>query len=147
MILKVGATGPAVRHRQHQLKKLGYYMGKLDGVFGQGTRTAVIKFQSANGLTADGIIGPATGAVLDRLAGHRHNGMMGMTLRLGSQGRHVTMMQGRLKMLGYYSGNADGLFGKQTEAAVKAFQSANGLTPDGIVGPKTMMALHSASRM
>jgi peptidoglycan hydrolase-like protein with peptidoglycan-binding domain len=145
MILKVGSTGPAVRHRQHQLKKLGYYMGRPDGVFGQGTRSAVISFQAANGLAADGIIGPATGAVLDRLAGHRHSGT-GTLIRLGSRGGAVTMVQSRLKMLGYYAGNVDGIFGGQTEAAVKAFQSASGLTPDGIVGPQTMRALHTASR-
>jgi peptidoglycan hydrolase-like protein with peptidoglycan-binding domain len=145
MILKVGSTGPAVRHRQHQLKKLGYYMGRPDGIFGQGTRSAVISFQAANGLAADGIIGPATGAVLDRLAGLGHIGT-GTLTRLGSRGGAVTMVQSRLKMLGYNVGNVDGIFGGQTEAAVKAFQSASGLTPDGIVGPQTMRALRTASR-
>lgn len=45
---------------QQKLKELGYYKGSVDGVFGQGTRGAVIAFQKANGLTADGIVGEKT---------------------------------------------------------------------------------------
>ncbi len=49
---------------QQKLKELGYYKGSIDGVYGQGTRSAVIAFQKANGLTADGIVGPKTASVL-----------------------------------------------------------------------------------
>lgn len=45
---------------QQKLKELGYYKGSVDGVFGQGTRGAVIAFQKENGLTADGIVGEKT---------------------------------------------------------------------------------------
>ncbi len=77
MLLKVGSRGPMVRHHQHQLKMLGYYTGAVDGIFGQGTRAAVVKFQSEHGLQADGRLGPATMTVLNRVAGHHHmHGMM-----------------------------------------------------------------------
>lgn len=49
---------------QQKLKELGYYKGSVDGVYGQGTRSAVIAFQKANGLSADGIVGPKTASVL-----------------------------------------------------------------------------------
>lgn len=50
----------------------------------------------------------------------------------------VLFVQTRLKQLGYNPGVVDGIFGKKTEDAVKAFQKREGLTDDGIVGPKTM---------
>ncbi|HLY58165.1 MAG TPA: GH25 family lysozyme [Stellaceae bacterium] len=53
----------------------------------------------------------------------------------------VLDIQTRLKALGFDPGTLDGEMGPQTEAAIKAFQAANGLTPDGIVGPLTLAAL------
>lgn len=45
---------------QQKLKELGFYTGKVDGVYGSGTRNAVIQFQKSKGLTADGVVGNAT---------------------------------------------------------------------------------------
>lgn len=59
----------------------------------------------------------------------------GGSLRVGSKGEDVQRVQ---KALGIA---ADGDFGPGTERAVKAWQSANGLTPDGVVGPKTLAKL------
>lgn len=59
-VLRQGATGGEVKEVQRRLKKWGYYNGSVDGVFGAGTRAAVIAFQKKNGLTADGIVGTAT---------------------------------------------------------------------------------------
>lgn len=64
-------------------------------------------------------------------------------IRRGDSGPDVVMLQKRLSNLGYAAGTTDGLFGRQTEAAVKAFQAANGLYPDGIVGDGTWSALRS----
>ena len=55
-----GDTGQAVRTIQDKLKRWGYYDGSVDGIFGSGTASAVRYFQRSNGLTADGIVGPAT---------------------------------------------------------------------------------------
>lgn len=59
----------------------------------------------------------------------------------GSYGTTVTEIQKKLKDWGYYSGEADGIYGSATEAAVKKFQAKNGLTADGITGSATLAAL------
>lgn len=55
-----GSTGAEVRTIQDKLKRWGYYDGNVDGIFGSGTRKAVVSFQKKNGLTPDGIVGPNT---------------------------------------------------------------------------------------
>ena len=59
-ILRQGAKGGEVKEVQRRLKLWGYYKGSVDGVFGSGTRSAVISFQKKNGLKADGVVGKAT---------------------------------------------------------------------------------------
>ena len=59
-VLKTGSRGSEVKEVQRRLKKWGYYNGSVDGVFGAGTKKAVIAFQKKNGLTADGVVGKAT---------------------------------------------------------------------------------------
>lgn len=59
-----GQSGETVRRMQQKLKQWGYYTGTVDGVFGQGTYDAVIRFQQKNGLTADGVAGTATLAAM-----------------------------------------------------------------------------------
>ena len=59
----------------------------------------------------------------------------------GSSGATVTEIQTRLKNWGYYDGAVDGVYGSRTEAAVRWFQNANGLTPDGQAGTQTLAAL------
>lgn len=66
-------------------------------------------------------------------------------LKLGSKGQDVRKLQQRLRELGYYSGSADGDFGKATESAVKSFQSRNGLTADGKVGKATFDKVYSSN--
>ena len=60
------------------------------------------------------------------------------TLRRGATGDHVKTLQAKLGV------EQAGIFGPQTEAAVRAFQRDHGMVPDGIVGPKTWVALDSA---
>ena len=61
--------------------------------------------------------------------------------KYGSTGSEVTQIQTQLKRWGYYSGAIDGIYGSKTLAAVKWFQSKNGLTVDGIAGTKTLQAM------
>ena len=59
----------------------------------------------------------------------------------GSRGNEVRRIQTKLKQLGYYNGNIDGIFGSDTKKAVIKFQKNCGLTADGIAGPKTLLYL------
>ena len=68
----------------------------------------------------------------------------GETLETGATGAEVTALQEALKELGFYTGTVDGDFGEGTAAAVGAFQRANGLGDDGVVGPATAEAITDA---
>ncbi|MBQ5926917.1 MAG: peptidoglycan-binding protein, partial [Clostridia bacterium] len=59
-VLRQGSKGSDVKEVQRRLKQWGYYDGSVDGVFGAGTKAAVVAFQKKNGLKADGIVGKAT---------------------------------------------------------------------------------------
>ncbi|MBZ4415047.1 peptidoglycan-binding protein [Myxococcus sp. RHSTA-1-4] len=63
-ILKEGSRGDAVKELQMLLARAGFSAGAADGIFGAMTKTAVMNFQRARGLTVDGIVGPATWAAL-----------------------------------------------------------------------------------
>ena len=65
--------------------------------------------------------------------------------RFGSRGDEVRQIQTRLKKWGYYTGAVDGIFGTQTQKAVRYFQQKNGLAVDGIAGPKTLAAMGISS--
>ena len=57
---KYGSRGEEVKQIQTKLKRWGYYSGNVDGIYGSKTVNAVKYFQRKNGLTVDGIAGPAT---------------------------------------------------------------------------------------
>ncbi len=65
----------------------------------------------------------------------------------GSRGEEVRKIQTKLKNWGYYNGSVDGVYGWQTESAVRSFQKKNGLSVDGVAGTKTLnaMGIYSSS--
>lgn len=67
-------------------------------------------------------------------------------LKVGSSGKDVTELQGRLKYLGFFDGKIDGQFGTATKDAVTWFQWKFGMKSDGIVGAKTKLKLWEASK-
>ena len=147
--LKLNSKGTDVRNLQQDLTTLGYYWAEITGNFGAKTETAVKRFQEENGLTADGVAGTKTlnaiAAAVARKGGTpASGGSAGTTLKLNSQGTKVSQLQTDLKQLGYYYAEITGNFGEKTEAAVKAFQKAKGLTADGVAGKKTLNAIAAA---
>ncbi|MFT3843090.1 MAG: peptidoglycan-binding protein [Myxococcaceae bacterium] len=145
-MLSIGARGPAVADLQRRLAAAGFSPGAADGVFGPMTQRAVVNFQRAHGLAADGIAGPRTeaalrggGAAPARPASGGGGG--GSVLREGSRGAQVATLQRALASKGFSPGVADGVFGPMTQRAVMSFQRAHGLSVDGVVGPQTWGAL------
>lgn len=61
--------------------------------------------------------------------------------KYGSKSNEVRQIQTKLKELGYFNDQVDGVFGAKTQSAVKSFQKAKGLNADGIAGPQTLKAL------
>jgi len=148
-LLVLGSKGTAVIKLQKRLMELDYDCGVTgaDGSFGQATQNAVIKFQKNNGLTPDGKVGPKTWDKLNSSNPVKGSGTNSDVLREGSQGESVIKLQERLIALNYNCGTtgADGKFGRNTTLAVIKFQKINGLTPDGLAGPKTLSSLYSDS--
>jgi murein L,D-transpeptidase YcbB/YkuD len=139
-VLKRGANSGwpkvTVRSLQYLLAAHGAKL-KVDGVFGQQTRVAVVAFQRSRHLTADGVAGPATWRALL------------VTLSRGSSGPAVRAVQDQANFRNGRNGhslNVDGRYGQQTAAWVRAFQHAvaqeiPGFPVNGVVGALTWQAL------
>jgi len=157
---------------QRLLLQHGCNPNGLDGVFGAGTRGAVIRFQVLKGALADGVVGPRTVALLLANAESNANaniavnidepapipiaqqaqGSSGVShlrpagsyqmLSKGSSGAAVTALQTALRTLGYYTGGITGNYDTATVSAVKAFQANNRTGVDGIAGSATQTILY-----
>lgn len=161
-LLASGSTGAAVSQLQATLKLLGFYSGEISGSYSAATQAAVAQFQTAAGISADGITGPSTWAKLlpapDAVASipasqipapavtqqTKPEASEPPILRPGIEGTAVSQLQQELATLGYYKGAIDGGYGESTQAAVRAFQADKGLVVDAIVGPSTWDALTQA---
>ncbi|MEK7063840.1 MAG: peptidoglycan-binding protein, partial [Patescibacteria group bacterium] len=150
--MKLGASGEAVRLVQVRLRELGYLTAEPTGYFGPLTHAAVVAFQTASGIDPIGVVGPKTKAALvvatpstvPITASEQANvGTLVSTLAVGSRGTEVATLQSILKNAGYFHFDITDYFGPLTKAAVIAFQTANGIEPIGIVGPKTRAALNT----
>ena len=146
--LQSGSSGKKVKQLQQRLIELGWLDGTADGEYGGATEAAVKAFQKKMGLWSDGIAGPDTQAKLYSSSASKSSSpvaSIGETLEEGMNGDAVRALQKKLKSLGYYTGTVDGDYGSGTVEAVKAFQSANGLTVDGKAGTKTLNAIYGSS--
>jgi murein L,D-transpeptidase YcbB/YkuD len=124
-----------VRSLQYLLRARGASIA-VDGVFGSGTRAAVVAFQRSHGLTADGVAGAGTWRALI------------ITVRQGSTGNAVRAVQDQINFRNLRGGrtlSVDGIFGPSTRRAVVAFQQGIGLPADGTVGPATWPPLVNES--
>ena len=155
--LRYDMRSDAVLKLQQDLSKLGYYSGTISGHFGSKTEAAVMSFQKANGLSADGIAGSKTLAKIATALGNSSSSSSSNSsssnsssssassslLKQGTKSEAVRTLQQNLKTLGYYTGSVTGNFGSLTKEAVYSFQKANGLSADGVAGEKTLSAISS----
>lgn len=145
-LYRLGDEGNAVRDIQDRLAALGF-AAPIDqrGSFDPATRDAVVAFQRAKGLDADGIVGPDTWRSLYE-AGYRLGDRLIFMRRPMIRGEDVAELQARLNTLGFDSGKVDGIFGPDTERAVIEFQHNRGLAEDGRVGPEVVTEISLVTR-
>jgi peptidoglycan hydrolase-like protein with peptidoglycan-binding domain len=130
-----GDSEHPVQTLQHLLRAHGQRV-TVDGIFGPHTTAAVRAFQQSKGLAVDGDVGPLTWAAII------------VQVKRGDTGDAVRGVQEEFQFRNL-SGDPtigvqiDGIFGPDTDAAVRGFQEALGLAVDGIVGPLTWRALIS----
>jgi peptidoglycan hydrolase-like protein with peptidoglycan-binding domain len=132
--IREGDTGDAVRRLQRAIRRLPGPDLVVDGIFGHETRRAVREFQQANGLSVDGVVGPATWHALP-------DGGPMPVLAEGSDGHVVrnlqTVLHDGVSNWGTGPGPRDGQFGPRTRASVEAFQRWGRVSADGVVGDRT----------
>lgn len=138
-VLKEGMSGSQVTSLQKDLKTLGYLSVSPTGYYGSLTEAAVKKLQGSNGLLQDGIAGPNTFSLINKMLRERSvtRSSSGTTLKEGMSGSRVTSLQKDLKTLGYLSVSPTGYYGSLTTAAVKKLQGKYGLLQDGVAGSNT----------
>jgi SpoIID/LytB domain protein len=166
-VLKSGLKGDDVKNLQKALVVLGYKNISVNGVFDSNTLTAVKDLQQKNKLAADGIAGKATVTLINTKLKSLGSTTPTPTtttpaatpkapvvtslqvkanLKKGMKGTDVKNLQNALNSLSYNVGVADGIFGAQTENAIKAFQKAFKLSVTGIVDIKTANKINERLR-
>ena len=133
-----GKTDFNVAAVQARLKTLGYYRSTVDGMWGKGTLTAVMRYQSDGGLAVDGVVG---GGTARKLGITLYNVEKSGGIVKGKTAENIRKLQTALKSIGYYTSTVDGAWGRRTMCAVMSYQSDHGLTVDGVGGSATEKAL------
>jgi LysM repeat protein len=134
----LAAQRSSVAALQVALRSKGFYAGSVDGISGPQTRDALLRFQRKHGIRATGKVGMATRCKLGRLG----TPLLGQRqLATGRVGWDVAALEFRLRAFGLPAKRVDGRFDAATRAALRRFQHARGLTPDGVAGAKTFRAL------
>ena len=153
-LLRRGAVGPAVAEIKTTLAALGLLPTvnerqdnhHSDGrVFDAAVEHAVRAFQQRRGLITDGVVGPATYRELRDASWSLGDRPLAYLVSQPLTGDDVYALQERLLELGYDAGRPDGLFGRQTEHALRTFQRDYGLSADGMCGHETLRALRQLS--
>ena len=142
--LRRGDKGSRVTTLQKMLYDLKFDI-VVDGDFGARTERALKHFQATHGLTADGIATAAIAGLLETAIRKKeapdNKQTDGVYVKKGAAGAVVVALQKALNRKGTVAVAEDGVFGKDTVTALKAFQAKAGLTSDGVAGPQTFRAL------
>lgn len=129
-IYRQGDTGAAVHQIKRRMAVENLFSGTVDSTFDVQLTYDVKRYQAAEGTRIDGLVGPATWSLLFPV----------VKKQVGQQSG-AKAVQALLNLNGYNVGTPDGLFGTGSENKLKQFQTANGLTSDGVCGANTWAKL------
>jgi N-acetylmuramoyl-L-alanine amidase len=151
-----GDTGPAVAEIRAKLARLDLLQLRPDpldplawtetAAFDDDTDRAVRAFQQQRGLTVDGVVGRTTYHALDEARWRLGDRILSYLPARLLAGDDVSALQHRLLDMGFDCGRVDGLFGVETEQALRGFQRNIGIPADGTCGPTTLKALNQLAR-
>ncbi len=148
-LLHRGDVGPAVAEIKKTLASLGLLAAPNGqhgpAVYDAAVEQAVRVFQQQRGLITDGVVGPATYRALTDARWRLGDRPLAYLVSKPVSGDDVFALQERLLELGYDAGRPDGIFGRETETALRSFQRDYGMNADGICGPATLRALKQLS--
>ena len=134
-----GESGDLVLQLTDYLFRLGYLPAAKNS-FDDDVAQAVKAFQQARGLTISGVVDAITLRSLEEARwklGDRTLSLITPAMR----GDDVAQLQSQLSEMGFNCGRVDGIFGPQTESALKEFQKSVGVKVDGQCGPATVMSM------
>jgi len=141
--LRLGHRGPAVRDLQERLSALGYLDAGTPpepAAYDVAVEAAVRAFQTARKLRVDGVCGRETWSSLVEAGYHLGDRLLYLRVPM-LRGDDVADLQRRLGGMGFDAGRVDGIFGPNTEGALREFQRNCGLTVDGVFGPASWQAV------
>ena len=147
-----GDTGAAVAEIRAKLTLLGLLtdgagtelLDPAGALFDEATDRAVRAFQQQRGISVDGLVGPRTYHALEEARWRLGDRILFFVPARLMAGDDVAALQQRLMDMGFDCGRVDGLFGVETEQALREFQRNIGVVADGTCGPATLKALEPA---
>jgi N-acetylmuramoyl-L-alanine amidase len=143
---RLGDAGPVVAEVRARLHRLGLLSRGEGDHFDDDVDVAVRHFQQERGLPVDGVVGPQTYRRLEEARWRLGDRVLQFLPGHAMVGDDVVTLQERLTGLGFSPGRIDGIFGRNTDHAVREFQLNVGLRTDGTAGPETFRALARLTR-
>lgn len=145
--LRLGDCGPEIADLRARLDRLGLIRNSTGtDDFDLEVDAAVRAFQQQRGLTVDGLVGSQTLRHLEEARWQLGDRALSFTPGHLMRGDDVATLQRRLTNLGFDTGRIDGIFGQQTDLALRDFQRGVGVSADGTAGVETFRALDRLSR-
>jgi len=135
---KLGDRSTAIELISNTLLRLGFITTPSD-IFDEKLTQGIKAFQQERGLTATGVINEITARSLEEARFKLGDRVLSLNSASIMRGDDVSNLQDRLIQMGFNCGKVDGIFGANTERAVKEFQKSVGITSDGKCGPATLM--------
>lgn len=145
-----GVRNPAVAEVRDRLTRLGLLgvcaENEDPALFDEELDAAVRRFQQDRGISIDGIVGPGTFRRLEEARWNLGDRVVSYSVGHLTAGDDILQLQERLTTLGFNAGRVDGVFGPDTDRALRDFQRNVGIDADGTCGPDVWRALDRLSR-